>query len=77
MEFVELRDYDLYKFFINWHCENVEDLGFEPAPIADRVNYKDSNGNVLAFKTYGLVDGEPVDFYYIREDAWQNFNATV
>ena len=73
MNFIKLIDNKVFNIFLLWYNEEIENYKWIPVMPADRVNVFNQNDEMIAYKTFGLIDGKPVELYFAREDIWNKF----
>lgn len=73
MNFIKLIDNKIFNIFLLWYNQEVEEHKWIPVMPADRVNVLNQNDEMIAYKTFGLIDGKPVELYFVREDIWNKF----
>jgi len=73
MSFVNLKDNKEFEDFLVWYATK-EEYKWVPIMVADRVNVLNQKDELIAYKTFGIIEGKPVDLFCVKEDLCAEYS---
>ena len=77
MEYKKLPNEQLFRYFLKWYRQDIEEYRWEGVPIADRINIMNQRGQLIAYKAMGVVDGKVVEDHYLRDEEYAKFMLLI